>query len=87
MEWALRHLDRPIAVADLAARAFRSPRTFGRHFAGAVGQPPLGWVTQQRVEAAQPLLEQTDLSVEQIAAHVGSRTRRRCASTSSAPSA
>jgi AraC family transcriptional activator FtrA len=71
MEWALRHLDRPISVGDLAARAFMSPRTFGRHFAEAVGQPPLAWVTQQRVQATLPLLEQTDLSVEQVAAHAG----------------
>ncbi len=71
MEWALRHVDRPITVGDLAARAFMSPRTFGRHFAGAVGQPPLAWLTQQRVQAALALLEQTDLSMEQVAAHSG----------------
>jgi AraC family transcriptional activator FtrA len=71
MDWALRHLDRRITVADLAARAFMSPRTFGRRFTEAVGQTPQSWLTAQRVQAALPLLERTDLPVEQIALHAG----------------
>jgi AraC family transcriptional activator FtrA len=71
MDWALRHLDRRITVSDLAARAFMSPRTFGRRFTEAVGLTPQAWLTRQRVEAALPLLERTDLPIEQIAAHAG----------------
>jgi AraC family transcriptional activator FtrA len=71
MEWALRHLDRPIAIADLAARAFMSPRTFGRRFTEAVGQTPMQWLIQQRVRAALPLLEDGDMPIEQVATHTG----------------
>jgi AraC family transcriptional activator FtrA len=71
MDWALRHLDRPISVGDLASRAFMSPRTFGRRFAAAVGQTPLEWLVQQRVRAALPVLERTDLPIEHVAAHAG----------------
>jgi len=71
MDWALRHLGERITVADLAARAFMSPRTFGRHFIESVGQTPLTWLNRQRVQATLPLLEGTTLSVEVIAAHAG----------------
>jgi AraC family transcriptional activator FtrA len=71
MEWALRHLDRRIAVADLAARAFMSPRTFGRRFTEAVGQTPMEWLIQQRLRAALPLLEDSDMPMEHIATHTG----------------
>lgn len=51
-EHALRHLDEPLTVADLAARAGMSPRSFARHFAAATGTTPLRWLLDQRIAAA-----------------------------------
>lgn len=71
MDWALRHLGEPVGLPDLAARAFMSPRTFGRRFAEAVGQTPIAWLIRQRVQVTLPLLEETDLPIERIAALAG----------------
>ncbi|MDC7340533.1 GlxA family transcriptional regulator [Streptomyces lydicus] len=70
-EWALAHLDRPLTLADLAAHAGMSSRTFARRFTEEAGVSPGRWVVQQRVHQARRLLETTDLSVERIAHDVG----------------
>ncbi|MGK5551751.1 GlxA family transcriptional regulator [Actinomadura kijaniata] len=69
--WALRHLDRPISLRDLAERESVSVRTFTRRFRQEVGTSPARWLLRQRVERARQLLETTDLPVERIAADVG----------------
>jgi transcriptional regulator GlxA family with amidase domain len=66
LEWALTRLDRPLTVADLAAHANLSARTFARSFAAEVGVTPLRWLNTARVDRARDLLETTDLTVEQI---------------------
>jgi AraC family transcriptional activator FtrA len=71
MEWALKHLDEPVRVEDLAKRAFMSPRTFSRRFAHATGSSPLRWLIEQRVSASLPLLESTSHPIEHIASLVG----------------
>ena len=71
LDWALAHLDQPLDVETLAATAVMSPRTFARRFRAATGTTPQRWVTQQRVAAAQRLLESTELSVDAIAADCG----------------
>jgi transcriptional regulator GlxA family with amidase domain len=71
LEWAVRHLAEPLTMADLAARAGMSLRTFGRHFADRVGMTPLAWLTQQRLARARELLETTDLPVETVAQRSG----------------
>ncbi|MFI8491217.1 GlxA family transcriptional regulator [Streptomyces rubrogriseus] len=70
-EHALRHLDEPFTVADLAARAGMSPRSFARHFAAATGTTPLRWLLDQRIAAAQKLLERTDLPMPEVARRTG----------------
>ncbi|MDX3372549.1 helix-turn-helix domain-containing protein, partial [Streptomyces sp. ME02-6987-2C] len=70
-EHALRHLDEPLTVADLAARAGMSPRSFARHFAAATGTTPLRWLLDQRIAAAQKLLERTDLPMPEVARRAG----------------
>ncbi|MFE0419210.1 helix-turn-helix domain-containing protein [Streptomyces tendae] len=70
-EHALRHLDEPLTVADLAARAGMSPRSFARHFAAATGTTPLRWLLGQRIAAAQKLLERTDLLMPEVARRAG----------------
>ncbi|PKW13682.1 GlxA family transcriptional regulator [Saccharopolyspora spinosa] len=69
--WALEHLDRPLALRELAARESMSVRTFTRRFRDEVGISPLQWLTQQRIERARHLLEETDLPVDRIAADAG----------------
>ncbi|MER5394995.1 helix-turn-helix domain-containing protein, partial [Saccharopolyspora sp. NPDC002686] len=69
--WALEHLDRPLALRELAAQEAMSVRTFTRRFRDEVGISPLQWLTQQRIERARQLLEETDLAVDRIAADAG----------------
>jgi transcriptional regulator GlxA family with amidase domain len=69
--WALEHLDRPIQVKELAAREHMSVRTFTRRFRQEVGLSPGQWLVHHRIERARHLLEETDLSVEEIAAEAG----------------
>lgn len=69
--WALDHLDEPLSLCDLAARASMSVRTFTRRFRDETGLSPAQWLTQQRVERARQLLEDTDLPVDRIAAEAG----------------
>ncbi|RSM86850.1 helix-turn-helix domain-containing protein, partial [Streptomyces sp. WAC 01420] len=70
-EHALRHLHQPLTVADLAARAGMSPRTFARRFTAATGTTPLRWLLDQRIAAAQRLLERTDLPMPEVARRAG----------------
>ncbi|MGA5895101.1 GlxA family transcriptional regulator [Streptomyces venetus] len=70
-ERALANLDQPLTVSDLVQWAGMSPRTFARHFAAVTGTTPQRWILQQRLAAAQRLLERTDLSVAEIAVRSG----------------
>ncbi|WP_043265317.1 helix-turn-helix domain-containing protein [Streptomyces sp. CT34] len=69
--WALEHLDRPLSLRELAARETMSVRTFTRRFREEVGVSPLQWLTRQRIERARQLLEETELTVDRIAAETG----------------
>jgi AraC family transcriptional activator FtrA len=69
--WLQEHLDQPVTVNDLAARAAMSPRTFARRFLAAVGTTPHQWLVRERIRLAQRLLETSDLPVEVIAARSG----------------
>ncbi|MFJ1547770.1 GlxA family transcriptional regulator [Streptomyces sp. NPDC088246] len=69
--FALTRLAEPHTVADLAAHAGMSPRSFARHFQASTGTTPLRWLITQRVAAAQKLLEQTDLPLPEVARRTG----------------
>ncbi|MZD06989.1 helix-turn-helix domain-containing protein [Streptomyces sp. SID5785] len=69
--WMERHLDEPVSVEELAARAHMSPRTFARRFQQETGTTPYRWLLRQRVLLAQELLERTDETVDAIAARAG----------------
>jgi transcriptional regulator GlxA family with amidase domain len=71
IEWAREHLDEPLTVRGLAARARMSDRTFARQFVRLTGTTPLQWLQHQRIQLAQELLEGTSLSVESIARRSG----------------
>jgi AraC family transcriptional activator FtrA len=55
----------------LAAEVAMSERTFLRRFADATGRTPADWLIDARLDEARRILEQTRLSIEQIAAHCG----------------
>jgi transcriptional regulator GlxA family with amidase domain len=69
--WLERHLDQQVTVAELAALAHMSPRTFARRFVQETGTTPLRWLTGQRILLAQRLLEETEHGVDQVAARAG----------------
>jgi transcriptional regulator GlxA family with amidase domain len=69
--WALGRLDAPLALADLAAHANMSVRTFIRRFHAEVGTSPNQWVVQRRVGRARNLLETSALSVDEVAHQAG----------------
>ena len=71
LAWASDHLDEQLSVEKLAAQAHMSPRTFARRFRDETGTTPLQWLTSQRLANAEELLENSSLSVEQIATRVG----------------
>ncbi len=71
MSWLVRHLELPVTVEDLARRAAMSPRTFARRFVQETGTTPQRWLTSQRILLAQELLEETDATIEAVAARSG----------------
>lgn len=64
-------LDADLDVDAMAARVAMSRRTFARRFKEATGTTPARWLSRQRVEHAQQLLESTDLDVELVAHRSG----------------
>lgn len=70
-EWAMARLDQQLTVAELAAHARLSPRTFLRRFAEETGSTPMQWILRARVDTARELLESTRLSIDRIAEQVG----------------
>jgi transcriptional regulator GlxA family with amidase domain len=71
LEWLRAHLDQPLTVRQLAARANMSERTFARRFVADTGTTPQRWLTGQRILLAQQLLEETDETVDAIADRAG----------------
>lgn len=69
--WASQQLHQPLSVDDLARQACSSARTLSRRFHAEFGMPPLQWLIHARVRRAQELLENSDLSIEQIVEAVG----------------
>lgn len=48
-----------------------SARSFARHFTAETGTTPLRWLLDQRIAAAQKLLERTDLPMPEVARRAG----------------
>ncbi|MFV2197089.1 GlxA family transcriptional regulator [Nocardiopsis sp. LOL_012] len=69
--WALDHLHLQPGLKEMAEQESMSVRTFTRRFREEVGQSPGKWITQQRLDLARQLLEESDLPVDRIAAQAG----------------
>jgi len=69
--WVGERLSEPLDVAAMAGHAGVSPRTFARRFREECGTTPLQWLLTQRVLEARRLLEETDLSVDEVAWRAG----------------
>jgi transcriptional regulator GlxA family with amidase domain len=69
--WALERLSEPLSLAELAAHARMSVRTFTRRFREETGLSATQWLVLQRVALARRILESTDTPVERVATEAG----------------
>src|SRR5438270_10008191 len=69
--WVLDNLDKPLNVPMLARRVAMSPRNFARVFTQEMKTTPAKFVERLRVEAARRRLEESQNSMETIAAECG----------------
>jgi transcriptional regulator GlxA family with amidase domain len=69
--WVMENIGEPITVQRMAEHSNVPRRTFIRHFEIETGMSPMRWVILQRVLSARRLLEESDWSVEKIAAATG----------------
>ena len=69
--WAMRNLDKPLTLTDLARHAGVSVRTLTRRFHAESAVSPLQWLLHQRIERAKELLETTTLPMDQVARACG----------------
>ncbi|MEO3748096.1 helix-turn-helix domain-containing protein [Plantactinospora sp. B5E13] len=70
-EWIQQRLHEPPTLAQMAAHASMSVRTFTRRFREETGLSPAQWLLRQRTDHARLLLETTDLGVDQVARRSG----------------
>lgn len=83
--WLQDHFDKPVTMADLAARFGFSLRTFNRRFRDAVGESPLEYLQDLRLDSARQLLQSSNLTIAEVAQRCGyqdtawfARLFRRC---------
>jgi len=76
IDWMQAHLDQPLDVPALAARAGLSERSFYRKFTDATGKTPAHFVESLRLDAARTLLAE-GTSLKAIAGQVGLRSSAR----------
>ncbi|MEM6588324.1 MAG: helix-turn-helix domain-containing protein [Pseudomonadota bacterium] len=65
------HVERPLPLNALAAQLSCQPRTLDRHFRRRLGAPPGTVYRHMRLSAARKLIEDTHLSVSEIAVRCG----------------
>jgi AraC family transcriptional regulator len=70
-EYIEEHLDAGVSLDEMAAVARRSVYHFARQFKRATGLPPHQYVIMRRVERAKQLLQDSELSLAEVAAHAG----------------
>ena len=77
VEWIRDHLDRPLAIKDLAQRSNMSARNFQRVFTRQCGMPPAKFIERLRVERARVIIEDTGLSMAEVAGKSGFDSEQR----------
>ena len=65
------NLDRPLAVPDVAAYIFASPRQLSRLFHEFVGTSPAQYITRARLDRAAALLRTGDQTIKEVGIQVG----------------
>jgi AraC family transcriptional regulator len=65
------HMDRDLPLEELAGAAYLSPFHFARLFKKLTGTSPHAYLANLRVQRAQRLLAETDLSISELSARVG----------------
>ena len=71
--WALDHLRNDLSVSNLASRVGMSPRNFARVFRAEMQTTPAKFVESLRLEAARRRLQESNDSLESVAAACGFR--------------
>jgi AraC-like DNA-binding protein len=66
-----REYARPLDVPEMARQALMSPSHFARKFRAAYGETPYSYLMTRRIERAQELLRQGELSVTDVCLAVG----------------
>lgn len=69
--WMMQHLKDDLTVEELAEHSSMSLRNFNRVFLKETGMTPAKFVEKLRIEMARKYLEDSDLSMEQIAERCG----------------
>ncbi len=69
--WLQQHLDQKYSLDALAQSLSMTPRTLMRRYKQETQSTPLLYLQQKRMQKAKQLLINSDLSVEQVAEHVG----------------
>ncbi|WP_433444917.1 GlxA family transcriptional regulator [Nonomuraea sp. CA-141351] len=72
--WASANLHLPITVTDLARKGMQSTRTLHRNFQMRFGMTPRAWLIQQRLRAACVLLEDSTITIDEVARRTGMGT-------------
>lgn len=75
--WVEAHLDEPIHLRDMAARAGLSLHHFARAFRTSAGTTPRAFVEGRRIERARQLIEESDRPLAEIALATGLGTQSR----------
>lgn len=65
------NLGKTISNSELSALCYMHPNHFVRYFKKVTGSTPQKYITEQRVQMAKRLIEQTDLKFSDIAERVG----------------
>ena len=71
MAWVLERLAEPLSLELVAAQAHMSPRTLERRFRTETGESLHEWISRQRVDRARALLEESDLTITEVAYRSG----------------
>jgi transcriptional regulator GlxA family with amidase domain len=69
--WMIGHLEKDLGVEHLAEQSNMSVRNFARVFLKETGLTPAKFVEKVRVEIARKYIEESDLSMDQIADKCG----------------